>query len=357
VAAVAKVQREAETGELVDRTNLTVKMYLTDTWLPALEADLEKNLRPSTLASYRSNLLVHVVPRLGHLKLQALTDKHLNELYHHLITEGRRDGKGGLSARSVRYVHVLIHAALAHAVRENLIAIAKNPADRAKPPKEDRATALENDRGLELKPWSPHETKAFLERARIERLHALWVLAITTGMRRGELLGLRWSDVDFETGRLKVRRALISVGYQVSESQPKTAKSRREIGLDAGTVAVLKEWRKGQLEDRLKWGPAWVDSGYIFTKEDGSPLHPDRVSKIFNQLVAAAELRRIRFHDLRHGWATLALEAGIPAKVVQERLGHSSINVTLDVYSHVVKKLDIKAAETVAHMIGVTDVR
>lgn len=353
VAEIAKAQEQAAKGELVDKNNLTVKTYLTEIWLPALAGDLQKSLRESTLDSYRSNLVVHVVPRLGGIKLQALNHGHLDGLYTDLVCAGRRDGKGGLSPRTVRYIHVLIHAALKHAVSENLVP--RNVADRAKPPRAYRAPAPEDDHGDLQLPWSIAETKAFLELARSDRLHALWVVVTTTGMRRGEALGLKWSDVDLEAGHLKVRRALVSTNYRVSEVPPKTPKSRREISLDDGTMAALKTWRKSQLEERVKWGPAWIDAGYVFTREDGTPLHPDRVSKIFNQLVVSGGLRRIRLHDLRHGWATLALEAGIPAKVVQERLGHSSIGVTLDVYSHVVKKLDHEAAETVAHLIGVAD--
>lgn len=234
-----------------------------------------------------------------------------------------------------------------HAVRENLIP--SNPADRARPPRDDR------DR--EMVAWTADQTRAFLDRAGDDRLQALWLLAITTGMRRGELLGLKWSDVDLDGGRLSIRRALISVNYQIQESPPKTAKSRREISLDPGTVAALRAWRKIQSEEKLRWGPAWSDNDWVFTKESGEALHPDRVSKLFLRLVAQAGLRRIPFHSLRHGWATLALEAGVPAKVVQERLGHSTITTTLDIYSHMVKKLDEEAAETVARMIGVADGR
>jgi len=331
----------------VDRSNLTLGAYLCDHWLPGLESDLEKQLRPSTLASYRENIRLHVISHIGKAKLQALTEADLNRLYRKLITEGRRDGKGPLSGRTVRYVHVLIHGALEAAVNENLVS--RNVAKRAKPPRVDR--------GREPKAWTSDEARSFLAVARADRLSAMWTLLITTGARRGEIVGLTWDYVDLDSGRLRIRKALVSIGYQVTESLPKTSKSRRDISLDPGTVAALKEWRKSQLEERLAWGPAYVDSGYVFTREDGQSLHPDRVSKMFNRLVTMAGVPRIPLHGARHTAATLLLEAGIPAKVVQERLGHSSIVVTMDTYSHVVERLDRTAAEALALMTGVANNR
>jgi integrase len=168
-------------------------------------------------------------------------------------------------------------------------------------------------------------------------------------MRRGELLGLRWEDLDLEAGTLAIRRALVVVGYEVVVSQTKTDRAR-VIALDAGMVAILREWRRSQLEERMRWGSAWRDSGYIFTREDGSPLHPDETSKQFNRLVASSGLPRIRLHDLRHGWATTALAAGVHPKIVAERLGHGSIQITLDTYSHVLPQQDRAAGELVASL-------
>ena len=172
-----------------------------------------------------------------------------------------------------------------------------------------------------------------------------------TGLRRGEALGLQWDDIDLEAGRLSVRRSLISVAYAVQVAEPKTAKGRRVVPLDAATVEALKGQAARQVDDQQEWGEAWTDSGYVFTDEGGAPLHPDRISKSFDRAVRAAMLPRIRLHDLRHTWATLALRAGIHPKVVQERLGHSSISITLDTYSHAIPAMQEEAAELVAALV------
>jgi integrase len=173
-------------------------------------------------------------------------------------------------------------------------------------------------------------------------------------MRRGEVLGLQWPDVDLGRARVAVRRSLVTVGHQVVVSEPKTAKGRRSVALDPATVAGLKAWRKHQAAERLSWGPAWTDSGLVFTREDGRPLHPPtprEVTRSFTRNVLAADLPIIRLHDLRHTHATLALAAGVHPKVVQERLGHANIAITLDTYSHAVPALEEQAAYTVAALV------
>lgn len=153
-----------------------------------------------------------------------------------------------------------------------------------------------------------------------------------------------WADVDVQSARVSIQRARVTVGYEAREQPPKTAQSRRAVSLDAETVAVLKAWKATQAAERLAWGPAWTDTGHVFTREDGEPLHPDRVSKLFEKAVQAAGVPRIRLHDLRHTSATLALAAGIHPKIVQERLGHATISQTLDTYSHTTPTLHEDAA-------------
>jgi integrase len=202
-----------------------------------------------------------------------------------------------------------------------------------------------------LRAWTGEQVRAFLDSIPGDRLHAPIAVAVNTGLRRGELLGLKWSDVDLDGARLSVRRSLISVGYRLQWSEPKTAKSRRVVDLDAQTVVILREHRRSQIEERLAWGPGYSDGDLVFAKENGEPYHPDRFGGRFENLVSASGLPRIRFHDLRHTHATLGLAAGIHPKVMSERLGHSSISITLDTYSHAVPALQKDAADRIAALV------
>jgi integrase len=184
-----------------------------------------------------------------------------------------------------------------------------------------------------------------------DRLHPLWVLVATTGMQRVEALGLRWSDVDLDAGRLRVVQTIIQVRSKVTIGEPKTARGRRPIALDAGTVAVLREHRRRSVEERMLVGPAFEDRGLAFHHPDGSCLKPDAVSAAFVRRVRAAGLPRLTLKGLRHTWATLALERGIHPRVVQERLGHSAIAITLGIYSHVAPTLHDEAAQLVADLV------
>ncbi len=172
-----------------------------------------------------------------------------------------------------------------------------------------------------------------------------------TGMRRGEALGLRWSDVDLEGGAIVVRQALIAVGYELRFSEPKTRRGRRTIPLDAETTAILTEWRKGQREEKMLWRKLWTDTGLVFTCEDGTAWHPDRITKLFEDTVKRSELPRIRFHDLRHTHATLALAAGINPKMVADRLDHATVALTLDVYLHSIPAVAQDAADRIAALV------
>ena len=170
-------------------------------------------------------------------------------------------------------------------------------------------------------------------------------------MRRGEAVGLTWENVDLEAKRVAIRKTLVVTGYTPQVSEPKTRKGRRLIDLDQATVAALKQQRKRQKEERLAWGPLWKDTGYVFTREDGEPYHPERISKLFIQTAKKTGLPRIRLHDLRHTYATLAMGADIHAKVVSERLGHANIGITLDTYSHATPALSEEAASRVAALV------
>jgi integrase len=202
-----------------------------------------------------------------------------------------------------------------------------------------------------MKTWSGEQLGRFLESVRQERLYAMWLVLATSGARRGEVLGLRWTDVNLESGRVQIARSANMVDHKITFAAPKTEKSRRTISLDPTTIAALRSHKAGQAEERLAWGPAYSDQGLVFAQENGEPLNPEYVSKKFVKLGETAGLPRVRVHDLRHGWATMALAAGVHPKVVQERLGHSSIVLTLSVYSHTLPAMETAAAQQVASLI------
>lgn len=335
--ALAEVVQRINAGSFVEPSKQTVAQFLEE-WL----ASIASSVRPSTYATYAMLCRKHLSPRLGAIPLQRVSVAQLNDLYAMLLEDGRRDGKGGLSPRTVRYIHGTIRKALAEAVRWGRLP--RNVADLASPPRA-RTTS-------QPVTWAAQELRAFLEHVRGDRLYPLYHLAATTGLRRGEVLGARWRDLDLENGRLAVSQTVISVDYHIKFSTPKTARGRRSVAIDTETVRVLREHRKRQLEERLALGGYAEDLGLVFCAFDGRPIHPSNLSKWFAKLVARAGVPRIRFHDLRHTHATLALAAGIHPKVVSERLGHSSVSITLDTYSHAIPAMEAEAAERVAAIVA-----
>lgn len=202
-----------------------------------------------------------------------------------------------------------------------------------------------------MKYWTADELRCFLDAARSSRHFAAWYLAANTAMRRGEVLGLRWRDVNLKTGRLAVRRTIISVGYVVHESDAKTDHSERVIDLDSRTVDVLTDHHTQQAEERKAVGDGYRDRDLVFAKPDGSSFHPDIFSQAFERRVASSGAPRIRLHDLRHTHATLLLQAGVPAKVVSERLGHATVAFTMQVYAHVMPGMQADAAAAFGDLV------
>jgi integrase len=202
-----------------------------------------------------------------------------------------------------------------------------------------------------MKTWSADELHRLLEATAGDPLHPAFLLLATTGMRRGEALGLRWSDVDLDRGRASIRQTVIAVDHKVQFGSPKTGKSRRAVELDARSVAVLRSHRQRHLELRMSLGAGWDQSALVFSKPTGEPLHPERFSRSFDRIVKRLGLPHIPLHGLRHTWATLALRAGVHPKVVQERLGHATISITLDIDSHAVPAMQTDAAERVVSLV------
>jgi integrase len=317
---------------------LTVARYLLHTWLPRKSV----SLRPSTWDGYRRNIEIHVIPRIGSIPLLRLRGDHIDSLYSELLADGRVDGKGGLDPKTVLEIHVILRRAFHDACRQGLVV--RNVVVDAEPPKRRRPPS-------DVRAWSSTQVLTFLDTARSDRLFpALW-LAANTGMRRSELLGLRWEDVDLAAGHLSISRSLVSVAYELHESRGKTRYAKRRVDLDPQTVRVIAAWHE-RLEAGL--GRRLDEDDYVFCSQSGAPTHPDRFSQVFNKLVARAGVSRRRLHDLRHTHATLLLKAGIPVKVVSERLGHATSDFTLATYRHVLPGMQAEAARTFASLLSPT---
>lgn len=325
-----------EDGSYVAPSKQTVKVFM-ERWI----ASLETTVHPNTRRFYANLIRSNVIPHIGDVQLRRLTVPHLNQLYAKLRESGRRDGKG-LAPATVVKVHTTIGTALAAAVAWG--ELPRNVASLASPPRDAGAA--------KMRTWTGPQVRIFLDSVKGDRLEALYVLLATTGLRRGEALGLRWCDIDLEKARLAVVQTVISVDYKIQFSGPKTKAGRRSVALDKTTLAALREHRRRQLEERSALGIAWPGlEDLVFSGLEGEPLQPGGFSDRFARLAKKAGLPAIRVHDLRHTHATLSLQEGISPKVVQERLGHSTVAMTLDVYSHVVPSMEEEAAERVAALV------
>jgi integrase len=317
---------------------MKLKTWVHELWLPVIR----NQLKESTFDSYQRNMINHVLPRLGGVRLDELTPRMLTNMYVELLESGRLNGdRRGLSPKTVRYIHTTIHKALADAVDEGLLTT--NPAERAKPPKPGRRSRSE------LQFWGPAEVARFLDYSRGTELEPLWHLAVFTGMRRGELLGLRWKDIDFERKRLSIRRNLVSVANRIVETTPKSHQAR-VVDLDETTIGVL---RRHHTRDTLRAArPGGVTEERVFQRAEGGDYHPERVSDAFGRILRTARLPKIRLHDLRHTHATLALRAGVSPKVISERLGHHTPEFTMHQYAHVLPGMQAEAAAQIATLVA-----
>jgi len=321
-------------GTYVSPQTLTVASYL-EKWIEAHAVEL----KPSTAASYRAKIDQYLVPSIGHERLQALSPSHLSAVFATMRAEGGRgstNGRGGapLSPRTVDFARAILRRAMNDAIVDRLIQV--NPVVGTKRPKQIRP---------EHTTWTGEQLRTFLDGVSEDRLHPLWILVAATGMRRGELLGLRWADVDLDAGVVSVNRSTTQIANERVTTLPKNHE-RRRINVDPQTVATLKAWKRAQAEERVAIGPAWVDGdGHLFTWQDGRPLQPDYVSKRFQSIQAGKGLPRLTLHELRHTHITILLRERVPVHVVAKRAGHKDPSVTLNVYADVIPQDDDAAVE------------
>jgi integrase len=320
---------ERQKGLLVEPGRQSVASFLSG-WL---EDWVAVSVGPRTFETYAGICRNHVIPAIGKVLLAKLTPQHLQRLYRQKLDAGH--------SRTAQLCHAVLYRALGHAVKWGLLA--RNPAAAVDRPRH---------RSREMKSLTPEEARRFLDAAKGNRLAALYVLAISCGLRQGELLGLGWSSIDLVEGTLQVRRSLAWVdgGFQFLE--PKTAKSRRTVVLPAIALSALKKHKAAQAAERLVLGEAWADAELVFTTRIGAPLGRSVLNHHgFKPLLTKAGLPDMRFHDLRHTAASLLLAAGENMKVVQELLGHARFSTTADTYTHTLPGQHRQAAETMDSLL------
>ncbi len=323
-ARVAEVDQGTYTEASAGKA-LTMERFLLDHWLPAARTGATKSgapRRPSTVAQYETVVNSWLVPFLGSRRLVALTPRDIETALRDLRDGG---GKGGrpVGDRSVQMAYVVLRMALAYALRTGMVT--RNVAEQV-----DRPGA----KAAEMSAWTADEARSFLAKVRADPFYPVWLLALTRGLRRAELAGLRWQDVDLDSGSLAIASTRVAINGKARTSDPKTAAGRRTITLDPTLVAALRDHRRQQVAQRLAWGEAWTDCGLVFVRDDGAPLSPESITQRWQRTVRRVGARPIRLHDARHTCASLLLASGVPVKVVSELLGHADVTITLSVYQH-----------------------
>jgi integrase len=327
---LTKAMADRDSGLTFDAGKQTVGEYL-QRWLADSVRD---TVRQRTYEGYAHMVERHIAPTLGRVKLKSLTPAHVRGLYREKLD-------AGYSPRTVQYTHTTLNKALKQAVANGLIP--RNAAASVKAPRPRRE---------EIRPLSREQVRALFEAASDHKLEGLYILAVTSGLRQGELLALRWEDVDLEAGTLHVRRTLSEARSGRIFEAPKSAKGR-QIRLTRKATEALKWHRKRQLEERMARAGLWQEQGLVFPSSVGTPLSARNLQRHFKAVLERAELpKSIRFHDLRHTCATLLLRQGVHAKYVQELLGHADISLTLNVYSHVLPDMGDAAAGAMDDALG-----
>lgn len=328
---LAELLHQLDNGALMKLGKTLVGEFL-ERWLREYA---RPNLSPRTVEGYTTIVYRHLIPQLGNIVLNQLRPEHIQKYYAETLQHGRCDGKGVLDSRTVRHHHMVLHRALEVGMKWGLIQ--RNPADAIDPPKAQRH---------EISIMDEEDINKLLEAAASTPYYSLFYLDLFTGMRRSEILALRWSDVDLLLGQVSVSRTL----HQLHDGslvfgRPKTARGQRTIALPPSAVIVLKQCYDAQKASYAMLGKQLRDSDLIFSQPDGSPLLPGTITQAWRRLVRRIGLSGVRFHDVRHSHASLLLKQGVHPKIVQERLGHASIQTTLDIYSHVAPGLQEAAAK------------
>lgn len=328
---------------IVEPSKMSLAQFARDEWLPT-----RARLKPATADSYQLTVDAYISRApIGDVRLCDLTAGQIAKFYAWMREPGRRANGSPkpLSESTVHKAHVVLNAALSYAVRTGRLRVSP----MAMLADEDRPKQLGADRP-EMKVWTAEQARTFIAASSGDRFGALFELDLNTGLRRGELIALKWTDVDLDAAVLRIRRSRVLVDDQIHEVTPKGGKSR-VVDIDPGTVALVKAHRRRQREERMAWGEAWADTGYVFTRENGTAIHPDNVSSRLEMLIRRAGVPRIRVHDLRHTHATLGLAAGVPLKVMSERLGHATTQITADLYQHVIPGMGADAAVKIAALL------
>ena len=307
----------------------TVATYLAS-WL---DVSARPTVRPMTYISYEAIVRRHLVPELGRIRLSRLGPGDVQAMMNRKLAQG-------LSARRVDYLRAVLRRALNDAMRFGLVS--RNVAALVRPPRRPR---------YEVSPLGPDEVRHLLSEVRVDRLGALYVVALTLGLRQGEILGLRWADVDLVSGRLQVRHALQRFDGEYHLVEPKSARSRRTLVLPVVATASLERHRRQPQEERARAGEMWQEHGLVFASPIGRPLDSSSVTGALQRHLVRAGLRRQRFHALRHACASLLLSRGVSPRVVMEMLGHSQISLTMDTYSHVLPSLLSDAADQMDNLL------
>jgi len=334
---LAELLNQLDNGNFMKPSKTTLGEFL-ERWLKDYAWS---NLAPRTAEGYEHIIRRHLIPSLGNIALTQLKPEHLQRYYSEKLSEDRCDGKGALSPRTVKHHHVTLHTALESALKWGLLS--RNPADAIDPPRCQRP---------EWHILSEDDIHTVLEAAKKTPYYALFYLALYTGMRRSELLALRWCDIDLFLCQVYVTRTLHQLrGGEIIYRVPKTAKGRRMIALSPSAALVLREQQEKQEVERAMLGIPLKDAALVFSQLDGKPLLPDSVTHAWIKLVRRTGFEGIRLHDARHSHASLMLKQGTHPKIVQERLGHASIQITLDTYSHVAPGLQEAAADRFDKMV------
>lgn len=332
----ARLVTEFHNGDSVDPSRATVAEYL-EGWIE----DVRPRVSGKTWERYAELVRSHIIPAVGRHRLQKLRPTDIQSFYTEAGKTGRKDGKGGLSPQTVVHIHRLLGKALRDAVRKDLLQ--RSPVERVDPPRVERQ---------EMKVLNPEQINKLVKAAEGTVFHIPVVLAVYTGMRRGEILGLKWSDISLQGRMLSVRRTLEQTESGLRLKEPKSAKSRRLVVLSSRLVEILQKHQKEQQKLKDLIGRDYNDADLVCAREGGSFIEPDYISDNFRSVVKRAGLPYIRFHDLRHTHATLLLGQGIHPKIVSERLGHSTISITLDTYSHVLPTIQKDAVDKFDNLLS-----